>query len=438
MAIDCDDDSSSSSWNVRVSSPIFVVALLQLAAGPQLVQAQPRLIAYKPEGSIIQSDSSVFVLQANVNSTVLLFGYNITDSTVVKFTDSNVVCDESGSLLGETSLSVESQNFFEDVVLARVNVTFPLVAETSVFYFCLKGAVSSEYVHQGIDDWLQLEVQPEATPLLPLWFQIISIVILMMLSGMFSGLNLGLMALDPVTLKIIIKSGNKRQKRYAKTIYRVRKHGNYLLCTLLLGNVLVNSTFTILLEGLVSGPIAIACSTLAIVLFGEIIPQAICSRHGLLIGASTIWLTYLFMVLTFPLSFPISIILHYILGNEVGAVYNRDELLELLQVSREGADIEDHELKIISGALQYKNKTVMDVMTKFEHVFCVNLDSALDFKTIKKIYDSGFSRIPIYESNRENIVGILYLRDLTFIDPDDCTPIQQVRRGNSSHHLLPH
>ena len=46
---------------------------------------------------------------------------------------------------------------------------------------------------------------------------------------------------------------------------------------------------------------------------------------------------------------------------------------------------------------------------------------------MKQIYDSGFSRIPIYEEDRNNIVGILHLRDLTFIDPDDCIPVRQVR-----------
>ena len=66
-------------------------------------------------------------------------------------------------------------------------------------------------------------------------------------------------------------------------------------------------------------------------------------------------------------------------------------------------------------------------MTPFEHVFCIDINAVLDFQTIKTIYDSGFSRIPIYEENRNKIVGILHLRDLTFIDPEDCTPVKQVR-----------
>jgi metal transporter CNNM len=81
------------------------------------------------------------------------------------------------------------------------------------------------------------------------------------------------MALDRTELKIYVNTGTEKERRYAKAIIPVRNHGNYLLCTLLLGNVLVNSTLTILLDDLTSGVIAIVGSTLGIVLFGEIIPQ---------------------------------------------------------------------------------------------------------------------------------------------------------------------
>lgn len=81
------------------------------------------------------------------------------------------------------------------------------------------------------------------------------------------------MSLDRTELKILENTGKENEKRYAKAISPVRNHGNYLLCTLLLGNVLVNSTLTILLDDLTSGVIAIVGSTLGIVIFGEIIPQ---------------------------------------------------------------------------------------------------------------------------------------------------------------------
>lgn len=61
--------------------------------------------------------------------------------------------------------------------------------------------------------------------------------------------------------------------------------------------------------------------------------QAICSRHGLKVGANTIWITKAVMVVTFPLAYPTSCLLDYFLGEEIGAVYNRERLKELVRVS---------------------------------------------------------------------------------------------------------
>lgn len=70
------------------------------------------------------------------------------------------------------------------------------------------------------------------------------------------------MALDPMELKIVQNCGTARERKYASLIYPIRKKGNYLLCTLLLGNVLVNNTMTILLENITSGLWAVVGSTL--------------------------------------------------------------------------------------------------------------------------------------------------------------------------------
>lgn len=150
---------------------------------------------------------------------------------------------------------------------------------------------------------------------LPIWTTIVFVICLLTLSGLFSGLNLGLMSLTPHDLVVIQEAGTENDRKFAKKIYPVRKYGNFLLCTILLGNVLVNSTTTILLDTLISGGFAVAGATLAIVIFGEIIPQAICSRHGLRVGAGTIILTKFFMIVTFPIAYPLSKLLDIILGN---------------------------------------------------------------------------------------------------------------------------
>ena len=135
-----------------------------------------------------------------------------------------------------------------------------------------------------------------------------------MLSGTFSGLNLGLLGLDVKNLELICKGpfandDEARDAEYARKILPIRRKGNYLLCTILLGNVTVNSALAILMGDLTSGVTGLLVSTAIITLFGEIIPQAVCSRYALIVGAHTTWLIWFFMALTFPISFPISAIL---------------------------------------------------------------------------------------------------------------------------------
>ncbi|XP_006630815.1 metal transporter CNNM2 isoform X2 [Lepisosteus oculatus] len=281
--------------------------------------------------------------------------------------------------------------------------------------------------HDGEDT--KVIVVEERKFLLPFWLQVIFISLLLCLSGMFSGLNLGLMALDPMELRIVQNCGTEKEKNYAKKIEPVRSQGNYLLCSLLLGNVLVNTTLTILLDDIAgSGLIAVVVSTIGIVIFGEIVPQAICSRHGLAVGANTIFLTKFFMLLTFPASYPVSKLLDCVLGQEIGTVYNREKLLEMLRVTDPYNDLVKEELNIIQGALELRTKTVEDVMTPLRDCFMITADAILDFNTMSEIMESGYTRIPVYEGERSNIVDLLFVKDLAFVDPDDSTPLKTITK----------
>ncbi|XP_031665472.1 metal transporter CNNM4 [Oncorhynchus kisutch] len=293
---------------------------------------------------------------------------------------------------------------------------------------CIKSLTNGRWALLGDSDGRLRVVEGEKT-LLPLWFQIILICCLLVLSGMFSGLNLGLMALDPMELRIVQSCGSEKEKKYARKIEPIRSKGNYLLCSLLLGNVLVNTTLTILLDDLIgSGLGAVVASTVGIVIFGEIVPQALCSRHGLAVGANTIQVTKLFMLLTFPLSFPVSKLLDVLLGQEIGTVYNREKLVEMLRVTEPYNDLVKEELNMIQGALELRSKTVESVMTPLAHCFMIQNDAVLDFNTMSEIMESGYTRIPVFDDERSNIVDILYVKDLAFVDPDDCTTLKTITK----------
>jgi hypothetical protein len=115
------------------------------------------------------------------------------------------------------------------------------------------------------------------------------LVVLLALSGLFSGLGLGLMSLDLIGLEIVVAAGTdehatakeKRQGESARKIIPIREKGNLLLTTLLMGNVAVNSLTSIMMADMTSGLAGFLVSTALIVIFGEIVPQAICTKHAL-------------------------------------------------------------------------------------------------------------------------------------------------------------
>ncbi|MEQ2176627.1 Metal transporter cnnm4 [Goodea atripinnis] len=334
--------------------------------------------------------------------------------------------EQSKDILVKGLMQVSNQN-----TTGVVNLTIKQLRKSEVvkvFGLCVLDPQEQRWSLLDDKDGRVRVVEVEKS-LLPVWLEVILICCLLVLSGMFSGLNLGLMALDPMELRIVQSCGTEKEKKYARKIEPIRRKGNYLLCSLLLGNVLVNTTLTILLDDLTkSGLGAVVASTVGIVIFGEIVPQALCSRHGLAVGANTILLTKLFMLLTFPLSWPISKILDCVLGQEIGTVYNREKLVGMLKVTEPYNDLVKEELNMIQGALELRTKTVEDVMTPLGNCFMISSDGVLDFNTMSEIMESGYTRIPVYEDERSNIVDILFVKDLAFVDPDDCTTLKTITK----------
>lgn len=94
------------------------------------------------------------------------------------------------------------------------------------------------------------------------------------------------------------------------------------------------------------------------------------------------------------------------------------------QVTKDVNDLDKDEVNIISGALELRKKTVKSVMTPISDAYMLSIDAILDFNTVTDIMRSGFSRIPVYEGERHNIVNLLYIKDLALVDTDDRTPLR--------------
>ncbi|RLU26364.1 hypothetical protein DMN91_000158 [Ooceraea biroi] len=414
----------STKWNSRARRGDPLLGAPGLVSRQNYTDAHIEGLRIETANKPIYSEEGIPQILVGSTAVIRLFGTGITEDTLITFTD---VPAERGAVCDK----IKSNEFPVENVEKSTAIVRVVLPPGSAFYVCVKRPIyerenlmKGEHVlfkHQGTTMYNTIRTYEK---LLPLWLTIIVILICLGLSALFSGLNLGLMAIDRTELKILVNTGTEKEKKYARAIQPVRNHGNYLLCSILFSNVLVNSVFTILLDDLTSGLVAVICSTLAIVIFGEISPQAICSRHGLCIGAKTIYLTKFTMLITCPLSYPISKLLDVLLGEEIGNVYNRERLKELVKVTTEYNDLEKDEVNIIAGALELRKKTVADVMTRIEDVYMLNYNAVLDFETVSEIMKSGFSRIPVYEGVRTNIMTMLYIKDLAFVDPDDNMPLK--------------
>ncbi|XP_063739703.1 LOW QUALITY PROTEIN: metal transporter CNNM1-like [Eleginops maclovinus] len=292
-------------------------------------------------------------------------------------------------------------------------------------YYSMCAFDGSKWEHYRTRDFWVSVVERSAVP--ELWLQVLVSVLLLGLSALFSGLNLSLLALDPVELQVLQNSGTDKEQNYARKIESVRRHGNYVLCTLLLGTAIINASLAVWMCQILGMTwLSTVICAFGIFFIGEILPHSVASRHGLAIASKTIWVTRLLMVLSFPISYPISKLLDLILNQEISNFYTREKLLEMLRVSDPYHDLVKEELNIIQGALELRTKTVEDVLTPLSDCFMLSSDVVLDFNTMSDMMQSGYTRIPVYENERSNIVDILFVKDLAFVDPDDCTPLKTI------------
>eukprot|EP00602_Paraphysomonas_sp_CaronLab_P013824 CAMPEP_0185041306 /NCGR_PEP_ID=MMETSP1103-20130426/40396_1 /TAXON_ID=36769 /ORGANISM="Paraphysomonas bandaiensis, Strain Caron Lab Isolate" /LENGTH=591 /DNA_ID=CAMNT_0027580963 /DNA_START=116 /DNA_END=1891 /DNA_ORIENTATION=- len=269
-------------------------------------------------------------------------------------------------------------------------------------------------------------MDPETSWTMPEPVLYVIVMFLVCISGLFAGLTLGLLGLDVIGLEIIGGGDNDDLRDCARDILPIRRRGNLLLCTLLLGNVACNSLLSILMAHVTSGIVGFILSTVLIVLFGEIIPQAICARYALQIGRRSLPLVKVLICIFFVFSYPVSKILDLFLGEEIGTVHTRTELLTMLRIHERHQQLDNETVKFMTGAIRYQDKKVKEVMTPIEDVFMIPSSGKLNFKILSEVFRAGYSRIPVYGKDRHDIVGVLLAKDLILFNPKCETPIRNV------------
>ncbi|XP_024966358.1 DUF21 domain-containing protein At2g14520-like isoform X2 [Cynara cardunculus var. scolymus] len=255
------------------------------------------------------------------------------------------------------------------------------------------------------------------------FLHIVIIVLLVLFAGLMSGLTLGLMSLSLVDLEVLAKSGTPKDRTYAEKILPVVKKQHLLLCTLLICNAAAMEALPIFLDRLVTAWGAILISVTLILLFGEIIPQSVCTRYGLAIGAYVSPFVRVLVWVCFPVAYPISKLLDYLLGHEHVALFRRAELKTLVNMhgneAGKGGELTHDETTIIAGALELTAKTASDAMTPISDTFSVDINAKLDRNLINIILERGHSRVPVYYEEPTNIIGLVLVKNLLTIHPED-------------------
>ncbi|XP_021726746.1 DUF21 domain-containing protein At4g14240-like [Chenopodium quinoa] len=258
-------------------------------------------------------------------------------------------------------------------------------------------------------------------------------VVLVLFAGLMSGLTLGLMSFNLVDLEILARSGTPNEQQQAACILPVVKKQHQLLVTLLLCNAAAMETLPLYLDKLFNQYVAIILSVTLVLSFGEVIPQAICTRYGLAVGANFIWIVRILMIVTYPISYPIGKVLDCLLGHNE-ALFRRAQLKALVSIHGEaagkGGELTHDETTIINGALDLTEKTAEEAMTPIESTFALDANSKLDWETMGKIQARGHSRVPVYSGNPKNFIGMLLTKSLLTVRPETDTPVSAVSIRN--------
>jgi len=269
--------------------------------------------------------------------------------------------------------------------------------------------------------------------------KVCAILVLAFLSATFSGLDLGLMSLNPGHLEMLIKGATvgdpiaERNAKRAKRILPVRRDGNLLLCTVLLGNVAVNSLMAVLLAEFTSGTVGFVMTTFIVVTFGEIVPQSLCFKHGLVVGATLLPILKVFRILFYPLNKPVSLILDRVFGQEEEHVLDRQQMKSALdyQMKKSPDLLTRNECRLLQGSLELSELRVHDVMVPMERAFCLDVQAVMDSVLIQAVADAGYSRLPVVDYSEDPrwckhpiVIGLLHVKDLLVVDPDSALPVK--------------
>ncbi|XP_036450321.1 metal transporter CNNM3 isoform X2 [Colossoma macropomum] len=297
-------------------------------------------------------------------------------------------------------------------------------ASVVLFRLCVLNGETWESVGP---DRLRLKEPELPAEWIPTWALAIIIIALVLICALIRCLSLSLLWPDPLELYVLHSCGSEDERRAAKRLEPIRRRGNFLVCSLLFLCALGHSALGVLLYR-AFGSILPAVFTCGVLLFllAELLPHIISSGYGFYIAPSLIWLGQACLVITCPLSCPLGLLLDLALRRDVSTCGVREKVMEMVRSNVNDPYSEFVKEEFRRGTL--RSKTVEDILTPLKDCFMLPSTAVLDFSTMSEIMQSGYTRVPVYEEERSNIVEILYVKDLALVDPEDCTPMTTITK----------
>ena len=258
----------------------------------------------------------------------------------------------------------------------------------------------------------------EVVPLLP---YLISLAGLLVLSGFFSGSETALCALTQVQIERF-----RFEKGGASAIVSFVDNPRRLFITVLLGNNLANVSFAILMLWLVKKvlsestevlqfTVAAVLSVLLMLIFGEMAPKTYAIKHTETFAKITAPPLWIFSVCISPLRALLRRIIDFLIPIFAGPALDTKHLTstdfkEIVNTYHKEA-LPDDEREIVSNILELRDIEAKEIMVPRTEVVAVPTSNTIQ-ETLKQAKDSGFSRIPVYRDQIDNICGIFYVKDL--------------------------
>lgn len=266
--------------------------------------------------------------------------------------------------------------------------------------------------------------------------QLIIIFILLILSSFFSSAETAFTTANRIALRSLADDGNKR----AELVIRILDHQKKMLSTILIGNNIVNivaSSLTTTFAAAVFDSFAIGIATgiltILVLIFGEITPKTVATLNADSMALKYARVIYSLMLIFTPLVIIVETLANIfmkIIGidpNKKAPTITENELRTIVDVSHEEGVIESEERRMVNNVFDFGDSQAKDVMIPRIDMTVADIESTYD-ELIELFRKEKYTRIPIYEGDTDNVIGIINFKDLFFIESKDNFFVKDILR----------